>query len=499
MEEHDMRARVPLLALLCLLLASAVFAAGQPSSFALGQPEFLSTLTDTGIAYRATVSEAQSAVISVRLSTEDGLLDQEVYRAQVQLQSGPNEGRFAIAPGQLLIVNVYEDVTLTASLRLPDGEVLEDEIETTVVPQEASPESGSWGLVLASKPALVYTNRDTILHYTITNPKAKTVKVGLYLKFMNDKKKKKVHLNVTAHPAGGVNDITVDVPSSITTQARSKGDTILKTVMKVEGLVKKKDQAMLDYDFTVSASADPASGNAPLEVHFTGNATGGKFPYAYSWDFNDGGTSSESNPTHTYSQAGTYLASLAVSDSLGATVGATAHVTANTPPLQIVSCSASPTSGSIPLAVNFSVTATGGTGAYGYAWNFGDGGSSTLQNPSHTYSTPGQYAGVITVTSGTQTQSCTTSTISVTCPDLVVACTGPTSGKMGVAVTFSCSASGGSGTYTYDWDFGDGTTHSTSQNPSHVYQSAGTWNPKVTVKSCDTSKLCTPPAIVVTP
>jgi len=495
-----MRARMPLLAVLCLSAASAAFAGGPHPAFAMNQPEFLSTLSDTMITYHATVPEAGPALLAVRISTEDGLLDEELYSGSVALQAGPNEGRFVITPGQLHNVNNYEDLAVTASLCLKDGGVLEDEIETTAVPQEASPEGGSWGLELASKPALVYTNRDTIVHFTIINPKAKTVRVGLYLKFMNDKKKKKVHLKVTAHPASGVNDVTVNISSSMATQAHSKGDTILKTVLKVEGIVKKRDRALLDFDFVASASADPASGNAPLDVRFTGNATGGKLPYAYSWDFNDGGTSSDANPDHTYTEAGTYDASLAVSDSLGATVGATARVTVSTPPLQIVSCSATPTSGNIPLLVNFSVTATGGSAAYGYSWNFGDGGTSTQQNPTHTYTAPAQYAGVVTVTSGTQTQSCTTPTISVTCPELVVACAAsPTAGKVPLPVTFTSSASGGSGTYTYDWDFGDGSAHATTQNPApHTYQTAGTYNPKLTVTSCGQSKVCTPPYIVVT-
>ena len=494
-----MRARVPLLALLCVSMATAAFAGGPHPTFAMTQPEFLSTLSDTPISYRATVLEAGPALLSVRVSTEDGLLDEELCRGSVALQAGINDGSFVITPGQLGKVNNFEDITVTASLRLQNGEVFEDEIETTAVPQEASPESAAWGLVLTPKPAVIYTNHDTILHYTLTNPTAKTQLVHLYLKFMNDRKKKKVHLNVTAHPLSGVNDITVDVPSSIATRALSKNDTILKTVMKVQGVVKKKDTALLDFDFVASASADPASGNAPLDVNFTGSATGGKFPYAYNWDFNDGGTSSGANPVHTYTEPGTYDASLAVSDSLGATVGATARVIVNMPPLQIVSCSATPASGNIPLAVTFGVTATGGSAAYTYSWNFGDGGTSTQQNPTHTYTAPAQYAGVVTVTSGTQTQSCTTSTISVTCPSLSVACAAnPTAVTVGGPVSFSCLASGGSGTYTYDWDFGDGTTHGTSQNPLHVYQTKGTWYPKVTVTSCNQSQLCSTPAITVT-
>jgi PKD repeat protein len=499
MEAHEMKASLPLLVVLCLSAAAAAFAGGPPPALVLTQPDFLSTTSETAILYRVTVPEGGPGLLTVRLSTEDGLLDEEVCRAPVTLKAGDNEGRFLLAPAQLRSVNVHEDVTLTASMRLGDGSELADDLDSTVAPGEPSPEGGTWGVVLASKPALVYTNKDTILHYTVTNPKAETKKVGLYLKFMNDKKKKKVKLTVTLHPDPGVNDMTVLVPSSIATQALSKGDTILKTVLKVEGIVKKKDQALLDYNFFVTASADPATGSAPLEVHFTGDATGGKLPYAFGWDFNDGGTSSEANPTHTYPVAGTYIASLAVSDSLGATVGATATVTVSIPPLVIESCTASPTSGTVPVAVTFGVVATGGSSAYTYSWNFGDGASSALQNPTHTYTAPGSYAGVVTVTSGGQQASCTTPTITLTCQTLAVQCSGaPQTVPVGGTVSFQCLAVGGDGTYVYSWDFGDG-FKSAAQNPAHIYQTAGTFHPTVTVTSCSQSKLCTGPTIAVQP
>ncbi len=55
------------------------------------------------------------------------------------------------------------------------------------------------------------------------------------------------------------------------------------------------------------------------------------------------------------------------------------------------SISASPTSGNFPLTVNFSGSASGGTPPYSYSWNFGDGGTSSAQNPSHTYTQANTY------------------------------------------------------------------------------------------------------------
>jgi glucose/arabinose dehydrogenase/PKD repeat protein/type 1 glutamine amidotransferase len=69
-----------------------------------------------------------------------------------------------------------------------------------------------------------------------------------------------------------------------------------------------------------SAQADPTTGQAPLEVQFTGELSdrGADDPPTYEWDFGDGSpTSTEVNPTHTYAEPGTYVATLTVTDAAG--------------------------------------------------------------------------------------------------------------------------------------------------------------------------------------
>ncbi|CAB1056621.1 Cytochrome c551/c552 [Olavius sp. associated proteobacterium Delta 1] len=77
------------------------------------------------------------------------------------------------------------------------------------------------------------------------------------------------------------------------------------------------------------ASADPTSGIVPLAVQFS--STGSIDPdgtiVAYTWEFNDGNTSSQTNPIHTYMDAGVYQATLTVTDDDGATGSATVMVT----------------------------------------------------------------------------------------------------------------------------------------------------------------------------
>lgn len=76
-----------------------------------------------------------------------------------------------------------------------------------------------------------------------------------------------------------------------------------------------------------SISATPSSGSVPLTVAFSAVASGGVSPYSYSWNFADGGSSTQAQPTHTYTTPGTYLVQLTVTDSSGANASATTIVT----------------------------------------------------------------------------------------------------------------------------------------------------------------------------
>lgn len=119
--------------------------------------------------------------------------------------------------------------------------------------------------------------------------------------------------------------------------------------------------------------------------------------------------------SHTYdveakAQAtGDWLSSTLNWDSISVTVSAV-------PTLSVVSTGASINSGAAPLIVNFDPTVTGGLTPYTYAWTFGDGGSSTIASPSHTYTSAGTYTVTLIVTdteTNAQVKS-VTSTVTVT-------------------------------------------------------------------------------------
>ncbi|GAI81789.1 unnamed protein product, partial [marine sediment metagenome] len=148
-----------------------------------------------------------------------------------------------------------------------------------------------------------------------------------------------------------------------------------------------------------SCAAYPTSGEVPLTVNFTGNASGGTPPYSYSWDFGDGTFSSEQIPSHTYSEAGDYTITLTVTDSESNQDNDSLIINASVPANPLVaSCTASPVLGEVPLTVNFTGIATGGVLPYSYSWDFGDGTSSSEQIPTHTYSQAGDYSITLTVT-----------------------------------------------------------------------------------------------------
>jgi PKD repeat protein len=76
--------------------------------------------------------------------------------------------------------------------------------------------------------------------------------------------------------------------------------------------------------------------------------------------------------------------------------------------------SAAPTTGNAPLRVSFTGSATGGTAPYSYSWAFGDGTTSTAQNPSHTYNTAGTDAATLTVTDSSSPAKTATSSVTIT-------------------------------------------------------------------------------------
>jgi len=157
------------------------------------------------------------------------------------------------------------------------------------------------------------------------------------------------------------------------------------------------------------ATADKTEGPAPLTVQFDGSQSydpEGKPIAEYYWDFGDGtaGSFAAVPPPHTYLFAGVYnVVALTVSDERGAFATDVLVITVtepvNNPP--VASPTATPNSGTAPLAVQFAANAVDPEGdAITYAWDFGDGATSTVANPAHVFTTPGDFVTWLTVSDG---------------------------------------------------------------------------------------------------
>ncbi len=127
-------------------------------------------------------------------------------------------------------------------------------------------------------------------------------------------------------------------------------------------------------DFTQNTS----SGFYPLAVQF--NDTSTLNPTAWSWSFGDGAYASEQNTSHTYSSGGNFTVTLTVHNINATQSSQIGYVEIWN--YTSVSFSGAPLAGNVPLTVTFTDTSENATSWY---WIFGDGGTSTSRNPTHTY------------------------------------------------------------------------------------------------------------------
>ncbi len=164
-------------------------------------------------------------------------------------------------------------------------------------------------------------------------------------------------------------------------------------------------------------------------------------------------------------------------------------------PLAIeASFSADETTGCAPFTVNFSDLSTGVIDSW--EWQFGNGTSSTDQDPTHEYTTPGVYDVSLTITNADGSDSTARlGYIVVTGSPLVSFNSSITILVAGETVHFTDSSMGNP--HDWLWDFGDGGS-ATAQNPSHVFNTPGVYSVKLaTTNACGTDSLTIPRMLVV--
>lgn len=197
----------------------------------------------------------------------------------------------------------------------------------------------------------------------------------------------------------------------------------------------------------------------------------------FAWTFDDGSSSTELNPTHTYQDYGTYDVEFTASS--GTSQQVTVVEVTLVKPLSVNEIEYEVNQGILIAQASF----TGGVAPYTYNWQLGDGSTLTTQSITHNYLYSGDYQVTLTVTDNEGTEQ--TKAVDVTA---VV----PLSIDANVTVNdlsaqFNAQVTGGFNSYTYSWDFGDGSAVSNLQNPIHTYQADGAFNVTLSVTDTQTN------------
>ncbi len=233
-----------------------------------------------------------------------------------------------------------------------------------------------------------------------------------------------------------------------------------------------------DSPFGVAASATPSLTDPGVTVAFQGTATNSAGPTTYAWTFGDGTTGTGSSPTHAYTLAGTYLATVTATDGLGRQAANQVSVTITT--ALTAQLAATPAATDVGQSVSFTATPAGGTGTYAYAWTFGDGASSAASSASHAYAATGTYTVNLWVNDSGGGSVHEQTTLTVNAVPAATASASVSALDVGQIVTFSGSSTGGTAPVSLAWDFNDG-SHSGVANPSHAFAAPGTYAVQLTV------------------
>ncbi|MCI4337416.1 MAG: PKD domain-containing protein, partial [Thermoplasmata archaeon] len=187
-------------------------------------------------------------------------------------------------------------------------------------------------------------------------------------------------------------------------------------------------------------------------VNFSANVSGGTAPFVYTWAFGDGGTGGDlANISHIYTTNGPFWPAVTVIDAAGQVVTTDQQliVALN------VSILSNGTLGAAPFGVGFDSHVTGGEPGYRYAWQFGDGATSSQPDPVHVYDLPGQYDARLTVTDavGATAQSGEWTVFVAPGGGTLALTLAETSANisLGAVETVTAEPRGGAGAYTLSW------------------------------------------------
>lgn len=205
----------------------------------------------------------------------------------------------------------------------------------------------------------------------------------------------------------------------------------------------------------------------------------------YKWDFNNDGLFDATGmiASHTYSTVGTYIVRLEVTDSLGEKSSDTCTITVNSPS-PVAKFTYYPSKPFTSTTIHFTDLSSGYGKIISWHWNFGDGSTSTIQNPTHKYLDDGKYKVTLAVIDeyGKSNSTYMYVTVKNVAPDADFTFT-PSKPSILDTIYFTDTSTDPDGyVVSREWDFGDD-YKSTLKNPSHTYVQKKTYT--VTLKVWD--------------
>ncbi|MBK7856778.1 MAG: PKD domain-containing protein [Bacteroidetes bacterium] len=271
-------------------------------------------------------------------------------------------------------------------------------------------------------------------------------------------------------------DGTSDSTSSATTHQYTTAGTytVTLTAVNANGCRTITSQVVaMDPIPNADFAGGPGCEDAPTQFTNTSTVTQGSIT-SYQWLFGDSTISTSQNPSHTFTEPGTYNVTLIVGSSLGCYDTIVQQIVIY--PSPVSNFTFNQAAGCGPLLINFfdsSYVSIGNVIAWN--WDFGDGSANdSTQNPSHTYYSSGSYPVTLTVTTNNGCQHTNTINNAITIYPSPQAAFEPDPYETTILqplISFDNQTTGGN---LYWWNFGDGGT-SSLMNPSHAYGDTGTY------------------------
>ncbi len=244
-------------------------------------------------------------------------------------------------------------------------------------------------------------------------------------------------------------------------------------VKMIAGIGTCKDSVSKPVQVVVKSKADFAatptiSCRAPLTVDFTNITSQGS---TFSWDFGDGTSSNLANPSHTYLKEGFYSVKLVFTNAGGCTdtIEKKDFIKIKSP---VVTIDNLPQKGCAPLTHAFTASVNSIDPVTSYLWGFGDGTTSSLPAPTHTYTTPGSYSIYLfySTASGCTDTARVINGIQVGSKPKVNFSAAPRDVCASSKINFNDLSTGNPDQWL--WLFGDG-SKSLAKNPEHQYSDSG--------------------------